>query len=86
MTDQEQTHFNPIAETKQARKELDNILQSIKSSARKSDERNSVCHYLTNAIMWLGMDLKAQSEANPYPESYNAKSPVIAPTADGLKL
>lgn len=77
---------NPVAETKQARKDLDDVLQKIKASSRKSDERDNACHYLTNAIMWLGMDLKAQAEANPYPESYNAKSPVIEPTADGLKL
>ena len=43
--------------------------------------------------MWLGMDLKAINEenpspetANPYPQSYNPASPVIEPTADGLKL
>lgn len=42
--------------------------------------------------MWLGMDLKAQSEegasgcANPYPTSYDPSSPTIEPTADGLKL
>jgi len=43
--------------------------------------------------MWLGMDLKAINEespsdetANPYPQSYNPESPVIEPTADGLKL
>lgn len=42
--------------------------------------------------MWLGMDLKAINEESPgaspspYPESYNPESPVIEPTADGLKL
>lgn len=48
--------------------------------------------YLTEAVMWLGMDLKAYNEAhpgtspNPYPESKNPASDRIEPTADGLKL
>jgi hypothetical protein len=47
---------------------------------------------LVEAVMWLGMDLKAYNEANPgaspnpYPESKNPASARIEPTADGLKL
>jgi hypothetical protein len=41
---------------------------------------------IQEGIMWLGMDLKAQNEANPYPESKNPDNVEIAPTADGLKL
>ena len=75
-----------VAETKQARKDLDEVLQRIKASDRKGEERESACHYLKNAIMWLGMDLKSLNEPNPYPKSYDPSSPQIEPTADGLKL
>ncbi len=78
--------LNPVAETKQFRKDLDAILQRIKTSNRKSRERSLAFTELQMVIMWLGMDLKEQNEANPYPESYNPASPKIEPTADGLKL
>jgi len=72
---------NPaIAETKQFRKDLDAVLQNIKAAPRKGRER------LLAAIMWLGMDLKDIGAPNPYPHSYDPTSPVIEPTADGLKL
>lgn len=38
------------------------------------------------AIMRLGMVLKALGNPSPYPESYNPESPVVEPTADGLKM
>lgn len=47
---------------------------------------------LTEAVMWLGMDLKAYEAdhpgtcPNPYPESKNPDSAQIEPTADNLKL
>lgn len=47
---------------------------------------------IQEAIMWLGMDLKAINEEspgaapNPYPESYNPASSKIEPTSEGLKL
>lgn len=91
-----------IGETKQFRKDLDAVLQRMKISshprsalqcARSSRERLLAITKLQEAIMWLGMDLKAISEEspdigipNPYPESYNPESPIIEPTADGLKL
>ena len=75
-----------IAETKGFRKALDEILQQIKESNRSSRERSLSVTKLQEAIMWLGMDLKAQDAPNPYPNSYNPASPVIDPTADGLKL
>ncbi len=95
-----------IAETKQARKDLDVTLQYLKmmsgepsgqtirdkSRTRRSRERSLAITKLQEAIMWLGMDLKAINEESPgaspspYPESYNPESPVIEPTADGLKL
>jgi hypothetical protein len=83
-----------IKETKQLRKDLDKQLQIIKNGlchdgsppARKSRERNLAITKLQEAIMWLGMDLKALNEPNPYPESYNPENTKIEPTSDGLKL
>lgn len=87
--------------TKKWRKDLDMVLQEIKGSGdntmpggdgRSSRERSLCITKIQEAVMWLGMDLKAQKEEgisdapNPYPESYNAASPQIEPTADGLKL
>jgi hypothetical protein len=91
-----------VSQTKQFRKDLDGILQELKFDsapqaphdfARASRERSIAITKIQEAIMWLGMDLKAINEespsdetANPYPQSYNPESPVIEPTADGLKL
>ena len=88
-----------IGDTKQLRKDLDEVLQRLKEftgelnsppipteSQRKSRERSLAITKIQEAIMWLGMDLKAQNTPNPYPQSYNPESPVIEPTADGLKL
>lgn len=88
---QEAPHFAEIRNTKRFRVELDNTLQSLKG-CKGSRERSLAITKLQEAIMWLGMDLKAINEENPgslpnpYPESYNPDSPVIEPTADGLKL
>lgn len=74
-----------VATTKQIRKDLDAVLQVVKSSAQ-SRERSLAITKIQESIMWLGMDLKRLNEPNPYPQSYNPESPVIEPTADGLKL
>jgi hypothetical protein len=97
-------NVNPaIAQTKQFRKDLDDVLQRLKKAcdhtdmpskgivplpgARNSSERSLAITKIQEAIMWLGMDLKDIGESpNPYPQSYNPESPVIEPTADGLKL
>ena len=75
-----------VQETKQFRKDLDAILQRLKNSDRSSRERNISITKIQESIMWLGMDLKALNEPNPYPQSYNPESPVIEHTADNLKL
>ena len=93
-----------VAQTKQWRKDLDLVLQRIKLGSDTKRELTSLCvvrgsrersHAITKlqeAIMWLGMDLKAQKEEgetgcdSPYPESYSPDSAKIEPTADGLKL
>lgn len=85
--------------TKQHRADLDSVLQRLHKDSdrssvphRTSRERSIAITKLQEAIMWLGMDLKAINEQspgsspNPYPQSYNPDSPVIEPTADGLKL
>jgi hypothetical protein len=41
---------------------------------------------LESTIMRQGMALKYIGNPNPYPESHNPASPVVEPTADGLKL
>jgi hypothetical protein len=41
---------------------------------------------LESCIMRQGMALKYIGNPSPYPESYNPASPVVEPTADGLKL
>lgn len=41
---------------------------------------------LESAIMRQGMALKYIGNPDPYPESRNPESPVVEPTADGLKL
>lgn len=93
-------HDDPVAQTKQHRKDLDEVLQRLKRDSdpeytgprspvhfvRRSRERSLAVTKIEEAIMWLGMDLKAQGTQNPYPNSYNPQSPVIEPTSDGLKL
>lgn len=99
--------MNPqVAATKQHRKDLDEVLQRLKRDSdkaftglrdpdhpvRSSRERSLAVTKLQEAIMWLGMDLKAIDQEspgeapNPYPQSYDPASPVIEKTADGLKL
>lgn len=41
---------------------------------------------LESAIMRQGMALKYIGNPDPYPESRNPESPVVEPTADGLRL
>ena len=78
--------YCPIAETKQLRRDLDDKLQTLKTSPRKSRERSLAITKIEEGIMWLGMDLKDQGTPNPYPQNYNPESKAIEPTADGLKL
>lgn len=63
------------------RRDLDGILQSLKSLA-PSRERNIAITKLQESIMWLGQDLARLGAANPYPESKNPESSVVKPAAD----
>lgn len=81
----EVTHEQMVIENKQARKDLDEILQRIKGFMPGRELAITITK-LQEAIMWLGMDLKRLGERNPYPESYNPANTKIEKTADGLKL
>lgn len=72
-------------EDKFMRKYLDGGLQFLKGLL-PTRERSLAITKVQEAIMWLGMDLKRIGTPNPYPESYEATSAVIEPTADGLKM
>lgn len=74
-----------IRETKQLRKDIDEIIQRVKK-IYSSRETSLAITKLQEAVMWLGMNLKRIGEPNPYPESKNPDSQRIEPTADGLKF
>lgn len=77
--------FVEVKNTKQLRKDIDEIIQRVKS-LDKSRETSLAITKLQEAVMWLGMNLKRLGELDPYPESKNPNSQRIEPTADGLKL
>ena len=59
---------------------------------RQSRERDLALTKLQEAMMWLGMDLKAIAEenpgylSNPYPSSKDPSNSTIEPTSEGLKF
>lgn len=77
--------FVEVSNTKQLRKDIDEVLQRVKG-LDQSRETSLAITKLQEAAMWLGMNLKRLGEANPYPESRNPDSQTIHPTSDGLKL
>lgn len=82
-------YLNPseIVCNKQLRKQLDALLQDLKSLPL-SRERSLAITKLQECIMWLGMDLKRLNPDNdPYPSSMNPSTgDKVEVTADGLKL
>jgi hypothetical protein len=74
-----------ITADKQARKDLDAILQNLKQLSPSRERALSITK-VQEAIMWLGMDLKRLNEPNPYPHSYDPSNAIVSPTADNLKL
>lgn len=74
-----------VTADKELRRDLDAQLQKLKALP-PSRERSLAITKLQECIMWLGMDLKRLDEPDPYPHSKDPSSPVIDPTADGLKL
>lgn len=75
-----------VIQTESFRKELDFHLQILKNAERKSRERSLAVTKIEEAIMWLGMDLKAMNTPNPYPNSKDTSNTIIDQTADGLEL
>ncbi len=80
-----------IKRTKSWRKALDAVLQEIKADdavgyPHASDERTIARLKITEAVMWLGMDLKGRGGQSPYPNSYNPDNATVDPVAEGLKL
>lgn len=74
-----------VSNTKQLRKDIDEVLQRVKDLEFRYETANVITK-LQEGIMWLGMYLKRLGEQDPYPESRNPDSQSIEPTADGLKL
>lgn len=77
--------FVEVQNTKQLRKDIDEVLQRVKNLEFRYETANAITK-LQEGIMWLGMHLKYLGEQDPYPESRNPDSQRIEPTADGLKL
>lgn len=89
---------------KELRRDIDAIIQRLKVASsfekgnpvappgvRPSRERSIAVTKLVEAVMWLGMDLKAINDEsggaeNPYPNSKDPSNTKIDATADGLKL
>ena len=77
--------FKEIKDTKQLRKDIDEVIQRVKA-LRQCRETSLVITKLQESVMWLGMNLKHLGANNPYPQSYNPENTTVEPTADGLKL
>lgn len=75
-----------VKQTKSLRVALDANLQDLKNANRTSRERCLAITKIQEAIMWLGMDLKALNEVSPYPDGYDPSNTKIAPTADNMKM
>ena len=93
MSEETTSTDSAIRTVKQLRKDLDAKLQELKAyrdSLGRGDAARHASISITaikDAIMRLGMVLKEINPGNnPYPQSDNPDSPVVEPTADGLKL
>lgn len=90
-----------IASAKQFRKDADELLQRMKrhvvdikqtEDGMMLDKSETIAQHiisfreLENVIMRQGLVLKHIGNPDPYPESRDPSSPVVAPTADGLKI
>jgi signal transduction histidine kinase len=76
-----------IREDKAVRKVIDEVIQFLRESVRKSRERNLTVTKLQEAIMWAGMDLKELNDGRTiYPDSYDPTNTKVDPNADGLKM
>lgn len=76
----EEARLRAITQDKQFRKQLDESLQQLKNSPRRSPEREESIKNLKLAIMWLGMDLKELGTPTPYPNSYDPSNTKVDPS------
>lgn len=70
--------MSTITDIKQLRKDTDDIIQRVKALPG-SRQLSLVITKLQEGVMWLGMELKEQGEANPYP---NSKAPETGDIVD----
>ena len=85
----EEIRDRDVAHGKAWRKHLDDVLQDIKvgEGYRRSRERSLAMTKIQEAIMWLGMDLKAINDGQScYPGGYDPADKTVHPVADGLKM
>lgn len=82
-----------IREVKALRRDTDEIIQRAKNLPNGGSRESALAvTKLQEAVMWLGMELKAINDAapgsspNPYPNSKDPSNTRIEPTADGIKL
>jgi hypothetical protein len=76
-----------IVKTKQFRKSIDEIVQSVETELTKGQTSEIAVIKLKEAVMWLGLHLKELGAQNPYPHSKNPETgDIVDPTADGLKF
>ena len=96
------TKLEAIAAAKTFRRDADELLQRMKEHKTRlreylaigacDDPSEVIAQHtlsirdLESCIMRQGMALKYIGNPDPYPESRNPDSPVVEPTADGLKL
>lgn len=96
------TKLKAISIAKTFRQKLDEILQDMKAHREVITHFNLETEFedvseviaqhilsirdLESTIMRQGLALKSIGSPDPYPESRNPESPVVAPTSDGLKL
>lgn len=76
-----------IVKTKQFRKDIDGIVQSIQAELTKGQTADIAVIKLKEAVMWLGLHLKELGATNPYPHSKDPSTgDIVDETADGLKF
>lgn len=75
-----------IVANKQLRKDIDEIIQRVKSLDQSRETSLSITK-LQEGVMWLGMNLKRLCAINSYPSSKDPSTgSIVEPTADGMKL
>lgn len=71
-----------IKKVKQTRVDIDKIIKSIQLEYPISKENEIAVIKLTEARMWLGMELARLGSETPYPQGLNPNNDIVEPTAD----